>query len=146
MLQALTSENTAYRSPDQQRQEGNHEHGAGIELRSIALPDLEVRDDDTTIGTPNPSVLVPVEDSASTLQGALSASEESRNSKRRVGSWEGETRAETKSPLAGNKAEGGGDDNDIFPEGGLKAWSVVLGSFCLLFAGLGIMNTIGVCL
>lgn len=31
-----------------------------------------------------------------------------------------------------------------YPEGGLKAWLVVLGSFSGLFAGLGLMNTIGV--
>ena len=35
------------------------------------------------------------------------------------------------------------DENDNYPEGGLKAWSVALGSFFLLFSGLGIMNTIG---
>ena len=35
-------------------------------------------------------------------------------------------------------------DEVVYPEGGLKAWLVVLGSFCGLFAGLGLMNTIGV--
>ena len=38
---------------------------------------------------------------------------------------------------------GSGDDYEEFPEGGLKAWSVVLGSFFALFSSLGIMNTIG---
>ena len=36
-----------------------------------------------------------------------------------------------------------GDENEEFPEGGLKAWSVVLGSFFALFSALGMMNTIG---
>ena len=31
-----------------------------------------------------------------------------------------------------------------YPEGGLRAWLVVLGSFCGMFAGFGYMNTIGV--
>ena len=40
-------------------------------------------------------------------------------------------------------AEGNLDENDIYPEGGLKAWSVVLGSFLLLFSALGTFNIIG---
>ncbi|KAK4503639.1 hypothetical protein PRZ48_004554 [Zasmidium cellare] len=35
-------------------------------------------------------------------------------------------------------------DGNEYPEGGLSAWLVVLGSFCGLLAALGIMNTIGV--
>ena len=35
-------------------------------------------------------------------------------------------------------------DEITYPEGGLQAWLVVLGSFCGLVAGLGLMNTIGV--
>lgn len=31
----------------------------------------------------------------------------------------------------------------FFPEGGLRAWLVVFGSWCALFASLGIMNTMG---
>lgn len=31
----------------------------------------------------------------------------------------------------------------IYPEGGLQAWLVVLGSWCALFASLGIMNSLG---
>ncbi|KAK5171155.1 uncharacterized protein LTR77_004299 [Saxophila tyrrhenica] len=35
-------------------------------------------------------------------------------------------------------------DEVTYPEGGTQAWLVVLGSFCGLVAGLGLMNTIGV--
>jgi MFS family permease len=33
--------------------------------------------------------------------------------------------------------------NETYPEGGLKAWSVVMGSWFSLFASLGLMNTVG---
>jgi len=37
------------------------------------------------------------------------------------------------------------DDEDVeYPEGGLRAWLVVLGSFAGMIASLGIMNTVGV--
>ncbi|KAF1985567.1 MFS general substrate transporter [Aulographum hederae CBS 113979] len=36
------------------------------------------------------------------------------------------------------------DENTTYPEGGLRAWLVVLGSFCAMLAAFGIMNTIGV--
>jgi hypothetical protein len=51
--------------------------------------------------------------------------------------------------LAGNSAESTTcepDDKDDFPEGGLKAWSVVLGSFCGTFSVFGIINSTGVLL
>ena len=35
-------------------------------------------------------------------------------------------------------------DEIVYPEGGLQAWLVVLGSFCGMFAGFGYMNTIGI--
>lgn len=35
-------------------------------------------------------------------------------------------------------------DGTFYPEGGLRAWLVVFGSFCGLVAALGLMNTIGV--
>ncbi|KAH0352474.1 MFS general substrate transporter, partial [Aureobasidium melanogenum] len=37
------------------------------------------------------------------------------------------------------------DDNDLekYPEGGLEAWLVVLGSWCAMTAGMGLLNTIG---
>ena len=35
-------------------------------------------------------------------------------------------------------------DEVVYPEGGLRAWLVVLGSFCGMFAGFGYMNTIGI--
>ncbi|KAH8689314.1 putative MFS monocarboxylate transporter [Talaromyces proteolyticus] len=36
------------------------------------------------------------------------------------------------------------DDVDIFPDGGLKAWTVVIGGWCLLFVSSGWINCIGV--
>ena len=36
------------------------------------------------------------------------------------------------------------DDKDDFPEGGLKAWSVVLGAFCGSFSVFGIINSTAV--
>ncbi|RAL64001.1 hypothetical protein DID88_003189 [Monilinia fructigena] len=38
------------------------------------------------------------------------------------------------------------DDNDDFPEGGLKGWSVVVGSFCGSFSVFGILNSSGILL
>ena len=35
-------------------------------------------------------------------------------------------------------------DESTYPEGGLRAWLVVFGSFCGMFAGFGYMNTIGI--
>jgi len=35
-------------------------------------------------------------------------------------------------------------DETIYPEGGLKAWLVVLGSFCGMLSGFGFMNSVGV--
>jgi MFS family permease len=35
-------------------------------------------------------------------------------------------------------------DESDYPEGGLRAWLVVLGSFCGMIAGFGYMNTIGI--
>lgn len=37
-----------------------------------------------------------------------------------------------------------GPDGEIYPEGGVRAWLVVFGSFCGMVAALGWMNTIGV--
>ncbi|EPS30357.1 hypothetical protein POX_b02634 [Penicillium oxalicum] len=34
-------------------------------------------------------------------------------------------------------------EGNTYPEGGLQAWSVVIGSFCGLFGSLGLVNTIG---
>lgn len=36
------------------------------------------------------------------------------------------------------------DKDEVYPEGGLEAWLVVLGSFCGMVAGFGYMNTVGV--
>ena len=40
----------------------------------------------------------------------------------------------------------GEDDKDDFPEGGLKGWSVVVGSFCGLFSVFGIINSTAILL
>lgn len=32
---------------------------------------------------------------------------------------------------------------DAFPEGGLKAWAVVAGAFCVLFCTFGYLNAFG---
>jgi len=140
MFKVPTNEDTPYLPQGRKPQEGPCAHG------------FELQDDDTAIGTPHHAlhghhlvpVPVPAEDSAPTLHGALTEEKGSRKSS--VGGRE--------SLQAGNKAErerdgdleeGLVDDNEVFPEGGLRAWSVVLGSFCMLFASLGIMNTIGAC-
>lgn len=40
----------------------------------------------------------------------------------------------------------GYDDKDDFPEGGLKGWTVVLGSFCGSFSVFGIINSTAILL
>lgn len=35
-------------------------------------------------------------------------------------------------------------DEVLYPEGGLSAWLVVLGSFCGMIASLGVMNSVGI--
>ncbi|KAJ9234735.1 hypothetical protein DTO027B5_5972 [Paecilomyces variotii] len=35
-------------------------------------------------------------------------------------------------------------DNEDYPEGGLQAWLVVLGSWCAMLPGMGLLNTLGV--
>jgi hypothetical protein len=36
------------------------------------------------------------------------------------------------------------NDDQSFPDGGWRAWSVVLGSWCLMVPSFGLLNTIGV--
>jgi hypothetical protein len=36
------------------------------------------------------------------------------------------------------------DVDDGFPEGGWRAWSVVLGAWCAMIPSMGMLNTIGV--
>ena len=36
------------------------------------------------------------------------------------------------------------DIDDEFPEGGWRAWSVVLGAWCAMIPSMGMLNTIGV--
>jgi len=59
------------------------------------------------------------------------------------------TPAETRNGDAGDdgrdsdleSSPGDGDVSESFPEGGLKAWLVVLGSFCAMFSIYGLINT-----
>lgn len=37
-----------------------------------------------------------------------------------------------------------GDDTDSYPEGGLKAWSIVLGAWCAMIPSMGLLNTLAV--
>ena len=34
-------------------------------------------------------------------------------------------------------------DRDQYPEGGLKAWSVVLGAWCAMIPSMGLLNSLG---
>lgn len=36
------------------------------------------------------------------------------------------------------------DDPSTYPEGGLRAWLVAFGAFCGMFAGFGVLNSIGI--
>jgi hypothetical protein len=73
----------------------------------------------------------------------------------------GQPAVENPSPQSGNEKEPSGtmvgneaddstlpayDDKDDFPEGGLKAWLVVCGSFCGSFAVFGIINSTAILL
>lgn len=55
----------------------------------------------------------------------------------------GETSAEETAPPAPAAASSGFDPAD-FPDGGLRAWLVVLGGFCSLFCTFGLVNCVGV--
>lgn len=44
---------------------------------------------------------------------------------------------------ASNRTTDSGDDNQDFPEGGLRAWLGVFGSFCAMFMVFGIVNSTG---
>jgi MFS family permease len=46
-------------------------------------------------------------------------------------------------PIPDNST-GNHEDISTFPEGGIKAWSVVLGSFCAMFSVFGMINTTAV--
>lgn len=50
------------------------------------------------------------------------------------------------SDLPSEEASDGEDEKGDFPEGGLKAWSVVVGSFCGSFSVFGILNSSGILL
>ena len=42
-----------------------------------------------------------------------------------------------------NRTTDSSDDDEDFPEGGLRAWLVVFGSFCAMFMVFGIVNSTG---
>ena len=44
---------------------------------------------------------------------------------------------------ANNRTTDSSDDDEDFPEGGLRAWLVVFGSFCSMFMVFGIVNSTG---
>ena len=44
---------------------------------------------------------------------------------------------------ANNRSSDSSDDDEDFPEGGLRAWLVVFGSFCAMFMVFGIVNSTG---
>lgn len=44
---------------------------------------------------------------------------------------------------ANNRTSDSSDDDEDFPEGSLRAWLVVFGSFCALFMVFGIVNSTG---
>ncbi len=44
------------------------------------------------------------------------------------------------------RSEEEASDDDVFPDGGTRSWLVVLGSFLLLMASYGLMNSVGVLL
>jgi hypothetical protein len=57
-----------------------------------------------------------------------------------------ERRTADQTATTGEAAEGGDDsdtDRNTYPEGGLRAWSVVFGAWCGLVACFGLMNSIG---
>jgi hypothetical protein len=55
-------------------------------------------------------------------------------------------------PVASNRDEitpismpiSNADEEEPYPEGGLQAWLVVLGTFCTLLPSMGIINTMGI--
>lgn len=44
----------------------------------------------------------------------------------------------------GNSSDHHEENYRNYPEGGMKAWSVVLGSWCAMMPAMGLLNTIGV--
>ena len=57
-------------------------------------------------------------------------------------------RTTSRGPEGNRELEEADDDDDSidgkYPEGGLRAWLVVLGAWCAMFAAMGILNTIGI--
>lgn len=83
---------------------------------------------------------VPVSsDSDSTLPGEIVEEKAKDNAEVRRGNEKPSLEDQEQSRTRGSL----GDEIEEFPEGGLKAWTVVLGSFLALVSSLGIINTIG---
>lgn len=141
MFKVPTNEDTPHPLGHRRSRGSHHERG------------FELRDDENAIGTAHHAIYshhpvpLPPDESVSTLDGTLTKDE--RRPIGAAGSPEMGTgldsrRAARETEVSGGSPmEAGVGENEDYPEGGVKAWSVVLGSFCLLFAGLGIMNTIG---
>ena len=51
--------------------------------------------------------------------------------------------AQSTTPTAENPVLESGEDNG-YPEGGLKAWLVVMGSWCAMIPSMGLLNTLGI--
>lgn len=52
--------------------------------------------------------------------------------------------SDTEEPeLRPEKKDFGPSDSQPFPEGGVRAWSVVAGAFCMLLPSFGLMNSVG---
>lgn len=50
----------------------------------------------------------------------------------------------TSTPAGTGEGEGDESSEDKYPEGGSRAWLVVLGSWCAIFPSMGLLNTIGI--
>lgn len=88
---------------------------------------------DTTIGRPPPAIIAALPHDASQVDvnfpsKEIYSSDSSHN--------------DSKTPSFSEPVQLLNEDEVIYPEGGLKAWLVVLGSWCGMLAGLGLANTI----
>jgi MFS family permease len=98
---------------------------------------------------PNAEFIIPPSDTLSPCQGAQThsadapasdSSKESRQNNTATGDEKGQQPLDPESQSITSTSP----DEVTYPEGGLGAWSVVLGSFLGLLAALGMMNTVGI--